>query len=100
MKNGSAWARPTRARASRSRAFAIDLEAGRKHWAYQPLRSFAADASIDHFIDGKLESKGLRKNVRASRRTLIRRLFFDLIGLPPSPDELRRYEDAPYEIDR
>ncbi len=42
---------------------------------------------VDAFILSKLHEKGLRASPEADRRTLIRRLYFDLIGLPPSPEE-------------
>jgi hypothetical protein len=50
-----------------------------KNWAINP---------IDHFILARLEKKGLSPSAEADRRTLIRRLSFDLTGLPPSPAEV------------
>jgi hypothetical protein len=43
---------------------------------------------IDAFILAKLREKGLRSSKEADRRTLIRRLTFDLHGLPPTPEEM------------
>jgi len=80
----------------------IDIEAGRKHWAYQPLRAPAIpkvkDAAwpgndIDRFILARLESAGLQPGADAKKITLIRRLYFDLIGLPPTPKEIARFVD-------
>lgn len=48
---------------------------------------------VDAFIRAKLREKGLTPNPPADRRTLIRRLSFDLTGLPPSPEAVRRFED-------
>ena len=59
------------------------------HWAYiKPERAEAPDgsAAIDHLINRKLEEKGLQPVNEADRRTLARRLSFDLAGLPPSAD--------------
>src|SRR5947207_479927 len=50
-----------------------------KSWPQSPL---------DHFILAKLEAKGLKPAPPADRRTLIRRATFDLIGLPPTPEEI------------
>ena len=80
----------------------IDIEAGRKHWAYQPLRVPAIpevkDAAwpandIDRFILARLESAGLQPGADAKKITLVRRLYFDLIGLPPTPKEIARFVD-------
>src|SRR5437763_12131545 len=67
------------------------------HWAWQKLSKPAApevkDASwaktpVDNFILAKLEEKDLKPNPPADKRTLIRRATFDLIGLPPTPEEI------------
>ncbi len=68
-------------------------EWAKKHWAFQPVQRPAIPrvkdkawvrSPIDAFILAKLEEKGLRPSKPADRRTLIRRVYFDLIGLPPS----------------
>ena len=46
---------------------------------------------IDRFIFARLESEGLKPSPDAGRRTLIRRAYFDVIGLPPSPAEVQRF---------
>jgi hypothetical protein len=76
------------------------------HWAWQPVRPPAipdvADADwcqtpVDHFILAKLEANGLKPSPPADKRTLIRRATFDLIGLPPTPEEVQDFlaDDAP-----
>ena len=50
---------------------------------------------IDAFVLAALEGKGLRPAPQASRRTLIRRVYFDLIGLPPRPEEVQAFENDP-----
>jgi hypothetical protein len=80
----------------------IDIEEGRRHWAFQPLRVAPPPAvkdmarvrnPIDRFILSKLEQRGMTPNPEADRRTLIRRLSLDLIGLPPEPEEVARFLD-------
>jgi len=72
-------------------------DSGKKHWAWQPLTApsvaTVTDASwpktaIDNFILAKLEEKNLKPNPPADKRTLIRRATFDLIGLPPTTEEV------------
>jgi hypothetical protein len=66
-------------------------------WAFQPIHEapvpVVRDTSwpkspIDHFILAKLEAQGLSPVGPASKRVLIRRAYFDLIGLPPTPEEV------------
>lgn len=67
------------------------------HWAYQPLRQSSPPtakdsswprASLDRFILAKLEEKQIRPNPEADRATLLRRAYYDLIGLPPTPEQI------------
>ena len=93
---------PRRATRPVSKPDFIDIEAGRKHWAYQPLKAPAipevTDAvwpsnDIDRFILARLESAGLQPGADAKKITLVRRLYLDLIGLPPTPKEIARFVD-------
>ena len=52
---------------------------------------------IDRFVMARLEEEGLQFNPQASRRTLIRRVTFDLTGLPPTPDEIATFLGDPSE---
>lgn len=64
------------------------------HWAFQPVKRFAAPTGanpIDAFVSAKLKEKGLTLSPEADRRTLIRRLKFDLLGLPPTPEEVEAF---------
>ena len=69
---------------------AVPVSAEEPWWSFQPLaRPPAPQAGhpIDAFIRAKLREKGLTPAPEADRRTLVRRLYFDLIGLPPTPDQ-------------
>jgi len=75
----------------------IDLENGRRFWSFQPMVSTPLPAvrnkawirsPLDYFILSRLEIKNLKPVTAADRRTWIRRVTFDLIGLPPTPDEV------------
>lgn len=73
------------------------------HWAYQPLRPPtpppAAPARgghpVDAFIQAKLAAAGGQPSPAAAPRTLLRRLYFDLIGLPPTPEEVNAFVADP-----
>ena len=76
---------------------ALDLEKERQFWSFQPLVDTAIPTvmgsnwpqqSIDYFILSKLEQQQLSPAAPADRRTLIRRVTFDLTGLPPTPAEI------------
>ncbi len=79
---------------------------GRDWWSLRPLRRPAVPpippamagwvrTPIDHFILARLAEHGLHPSPEADRRTLIRRLSFDLLGLPPSPEEVAAFLDDP-----
>lgn len=53
------------------------------------------DSAIDRFVYAKLAEKGLRPSGAASRRELIRRVTYDLTGLPPTPEEIEAFERDP-----
>src|SRR5262249_18536557 len=74
--------------------------AGRDWWSLQPLRPVAVPSvddsqrpqnPIDHFILHRLKKERLAPSPMADRRTLIRRLSFDLVGLPPTPHEVEAF---------
>ena len=68
------------------------------HWSVQPVRKeFGSAKSVDDFVSARLKEAGLRMSPEADRRTLIRRLSFDLHGLPPSPERVETFvqDDAP-----
>ncbi|MCA9175426.1 MAG: PSD1 domain-containing protein [Planctomycetales bacterium] len=81
----------------------VNLEAGRQFWAYQPLRDAAPPSvaneawcanPIDRFVVAALEKRGVQPSPVADRRTLLRRAYFDLWGLPPAPEEVRKFVGA------
>jgi hypothetical protein len=78
----------------------IDVEAGKRFWAFQPPHGHSAPQvrhsawprrKIDRFLLARLERAGLDPSPAADRRTWIRRLSFDLIGLPPTPEEVEAF---------
>ena len=66
------------------------------HWAYQPIQPTSPPISasswprtdIDHFIAAKHASQNLAPAADADKTTLVRRLYFELIGLPPTPAQI------------
>jgi len=73
------------------------LAEAREYWAFQlplqaPLPDFPEyENPIDRFLEGTRREEGLRAAPRADGRTLVRRAYLDLIGLPPSPEETEAY---------
>jgi hypothetical protein len=81
-----------------------DKRAGYDWWALQPVVRPKLPAvknihwgrnAIDAFVLHKLEERGLQPADPADRRTLIRRLSFDLLGLPPTPEDVAAFENDP-----
>ncbi|HIA61370.1 MAG TPA: DUF1553 domain-containing protein [Planctomycetes bacterium] len=70
-----------------------DIEKGKQHWSFQSPMS-RSDASIDSLIAVKQRQAGLKPAPLADEFTLLRRLNFDLVGLPPSPAEIIHFKDA------
>jgi mono/diheme cytochrome c family protein len=62
-----------------------------EHWAFQPLRESEPNSTLDTLVESKLSAAGLSFSPEADRRILIRRLYLDVIGLPPTPDEIEAF---------
>src|SRR5690606_13950613 len=66
-----------------------------RHWAYEsPARPEIPDGAdaIDYLVRKPLTAKGLSPAPEADHRTLARRLYFDLLGIPPTADDVARFE--------
>ncbi|MCA9067440.1 MAG: DUF1549 domain-containing protein, partial [Planctomycetaceae bacterium] len=82
----------------------IDFEAAKGYWAYQPLNKPVppktnsanwATTDIDKFLLAKMEAAGIAPVQDADPATLIRRVYFDLVGLPPTPQQVEEYTANP-----
>ena len=79
----------------------MDFEKRSRHWSFQPIkrptipeiRDPAIRNAIDAFLSLKRQAAGLIAAPEADRRALIRRVTFDLAGLPPTPDEIKAFLD-------
>lgn len=72
----------------------INIEEGKNWWAFQPLRDVAspnAEKPIDGFLWQAQHAHGLKTNHATSKEKLIRRAYFDLIGLPPTPEQVAAF---------
>jgi hypothetical protein len=85
---------------TRPDAWEKEVAAGRSHWAFQkptappvpPVRDAGwPKGDIDRFLLAAMEQAGVKPVADAGRESLIRRLSFDLIGLPPTPEEVRSF---------
>jgi len=120
VRKGAIW--PTDTSAAPSTDVAMDPDDGplgpatyektkATHWSLQPITRpdvpevDGADwpqSTIDRFVLASLENVGLTPSARADRRTLLRRLYFDVVGLPPSADEVDAFiaDDSPLAVER
>ena len=69
-----------------------------RHWSFQPIASDSVPStsewsrnSIDTFVEARMDEAGLEPSAEAERATLIRRLSFDLCGMPPTPEEVAAF---------
>ncbi|HTI70491.1 MAG TPA: DUF1549 domain-containing protein, partial [Candidatus Limnocylindria bacterium] len=79
---------------------AADNERNTEHWSFQPIIRPALPAptpdahpgnQIDLYVAAQLRAQGLQPAPEADRRTLIRRVYFDLVGLPPTPEAVTEF---------
>ncbi|QDT01990.1 Planctomycete cytochrome C [Rubripirellula lacrimiformis] len=101
IRNGAPWPEEDVPEASGDDRAKFNLE-GRKqeHWVWQPIQSpsppMVKDASwpraeLDHFVLAKLDDNALVPSPDADRAAILRRLYLDLIGLPPSPQQTAEF---------
>jgi hypothetical protein len=78
----------------------LDIEKGKEHWAFKPIANPPvptpkqgdwAKTDIDRFLLAAMEAKKLKPVEDADARTLVRRLCFDLTGLPPTPEQVESF---------
>ncbi len=114
----SQWVRdgafvPDYGKETKKQAKEIDWAAARKFWSFQPLSQPPVPSltdlprselhnPIDPFVIEQLAASDLKQSAAADKRTLIRRVSFDLLGLPPSPDEVAAFlaDDQPDAYER
>ena len=79
---------------------AYDWAAEKKHWAYQPVKDPALPSvkepewnhtAVDRFIKAKLDEKGLHPIAPATKQALLRRVTYDLTGMPPTPEQITAF---------
>ncbi|MFN3651236.1 MAG: PSD1 and planctomycete cytochrome C domain-containing protein [Armatimonadota bacterium] len=92
VERGAAWPAPAKPAAKPG--------AAKRHWSFQPLRKSDPPAvkrtgwptrRIDHYLLARLEKEGFGPASPTDRRTLLRRVSFDLTGLPPTPEEIEAF---------
>ncbi len=88
---------PTAEELTKATSWETTLEARKKWWSFQPIRDPAPPESawskhpVDRFIAAKLKENKLELGTAADATTLIRRLYFTLVGLPPTPADVERW---------
>src|SRR5665213_1343094 len=96
----SATASPAAATVAGPVKYGMSLEEGRHFWSYQPVKDSATPkvkntawlrTPVDNFVLARLEQAGVTPAPAADKRTLLRRVTFDLTGLPPTPAEMAEF---------
>ena len=104
VRRGAPDPRKGAAPVARVKQTGLSVEEGRAFWAYkppvEPSLPTVRDAKwpkdeVDGFILARLEAEGLRPAPPADRAALLRRLYYDLAGLPPTPDEVNAFVRDP-----
>src|SRR3954468_4449992 len=102
---GAPWGKDSAPAAAVAKVESFDLQKRKaQHWAWQPVTDPKPPAvkdvtwprdPIDQFVLAKLDEKNLKPAPPADRRTLLRRVYFDLIGLPPAPHDVDDFVNDP-----
>lgn len=103
IRLGAAYDRPLGDSQTTRQADSGVTQADREFWSFQPLRivrppDTAGDwvrTPIDQFVRHRLQQSGLEPNSPADRRTLIRRAYLDLLGLPPTAEQVQAFVADP-----
>ncbi|MGE3313480.1 MAG: PSD1 and planctomycete cytochrome C domain-containing protein [Planctomycetaceae bacterium] len=110
VKMGAPWPAEQPGAVTRKGDFQI-TDDDRNHWSFKPLvrpsvptirQPAAAANAIDHFLLARLDEKSIAPNPEADKRSLLRRAWYDLVGLPPSADDVRAFaaDDSPLAFER
>ncbi len=100
VKSGAVWPDDKASAGATVRAGYQVTDKDRSHWAFQPVKRPAVPTvknrawvanPIDSFILAKLEANGLQPSPPADKRELVRRLYYDLTGLPPTPADVEAF---------
>ncbi|MDA1161518.1 MAG: PSD1 and planctomycete cytochrome C domain-containing protein [Planctomycetota bacterium] len=87
-------------------AASFDFSRSRDFWSLQPVRFPSPPnvinktwprSDLDRFVLARREERNIQAAADAPQRVLLRRLFFDIVGLPPTPDELQQFQSMPIE---
>jgi cytochrome c553 len=73
----------------------VKLKDKSDHWSFKPVKTFTDLRTIDAFIDAKLAEQDLHRSQPADPVSWLRRVTFDLIGLPPTPEEMEAFLRKP-----
>jgi hypothetical protein len=107
VERGAPMPAGTGAPAPKAHAVPQVNEETKRHWSFRPVQRPAVPAvkqadwvanPIDAFILAKLEANGLTPNPAAPPRALLRRLHYDLLGLPPTPELVERFAANPTPV--
>jgi mono/diheme cytochrome c family protein len=97
VKQGAVWPGGDTPATAKARPRGVITDEDRRWWAFQPLKPVNPPVvgdvphPIDRFVRARLAAEGLSPSPQADRRALVRRVTFDLTGLPPTPEEVEAF---------
>ena len=100
IDSGAEWPEAVAASGVKARSEMVVTEEDRRHWSFLPLKSpslpvvkktGSARTPVDRFILARLQEKKLSLSPQADARKLVRRIYFDLVGLPPTPEQVESF---------
>src|SRR6185295_15054661 len=94
IARGAAWPAGDKSTVGKHKQVGLSIEEGKKFWAYKaPLKP--AEGGVDRLIAARLAAAKVAPAPAADKAVLLRRVYFDLVGLPPTPEQVDAFVNDP-----